>query len=92
MNESIPAIDPADLDQQLRDRKIDTLILAGIATSGAVLSTVREAADRDYQVSVLEDGSADRDQDAHNLLTQKTFPRQDYVISIADLPNLLEVK
>lgn len=88
----VGAFSTTDLDQQLRDRKIDTLILAGIATSGVVLSTVREAADRDYQVYVLEDGSADRDQDVHNWLTQKIFPRQAYVISIADLSNLLEIK
>jgi nicotinamidase-related amidase len=88
----VGAFSTTDLDQQLRDRKIDTLILAGITTNGVVLSTVREAADRDYQVYVLEDGSSDRDQDVHNLLAQKIFPRQAYVISIADLSNLLEVK
>lgn len=39
-----------------------------------------------------EAGSSDRDLDVHNFLTQKIFPRQAYVISIADLSNLLEVK
>jgi nicotinamidase-related amidase len=85
----VGAFSTTDLDQQLRDRKIDTLILAGISTSGVVLSTVREAADRDYRVYVLEDGSFDRDRDVHDLLTQKVFPRQAYVISIAELSNLL---
>ncbi len=86
----VGAFSTTDLDQQLRDRKIDTLILAGIATSGVVLSTVREAADRDYQMYVLEDGCSDRDQDVHNFLIQKIFPKQAHVISIADLPKLLE--
>lgn len=31
------------LDEQLRDRGVDTLLLAGISTSGVVLSTVRDA-------------------------------------------------
>jgi nicotinamidase-related amidase len=88
----VGAFSTTDLDQQLRERKIDTLVLAGITTSGVVLSTVREAADRDYQLYVLEDGSADRDQEVHDVLTKKVFPRQANVISIADLPQLLEVK
>jgi len=85
----VGAFSTTDLDQQLRDQKIDTLILAGITTSGVVLSTVREAADRDYRVYVLEDGCSDHDQEVHDLLTEKVFPRQAYVISIADLSNLL---
>jgi hypothetical protein len=30
--------------------------------------------------------------DPHHSMTQKIFPRQAYVISITDLPNLLEAK
>jgi nicotinamidase-related amidase len=85
----VGAFSTTDLDEQLRDGKIDTLILAGISTSGVVLSTVRDAADRDYRLYVLEDGCADRDQNVHDLLTQKVFPRQAYIISIADLSSLL---
>ena len=83
------AFSTTDLDQQLRDRNIDTLILTGIITSGVVLSTVREAADRDYHLYVLEDGCADRDQDTHTFLIRKIFPRQAHVLSIADLSHLL---
>jgi nicotinamidase-related amidase len=78
-----------DLNEQLQERGIDTLILAGISTSGVVLSTVREAADRDYRIFVLEDGSADGDPDVHEMLTRKVFPRQATVITAADLPKLL---
>ncbi|MGV9899945.1 cysteine hydrolase family protein, partial [Streptomyces tendae] len=39
-----------DLDQQLRERGITTLVVSGLSTSGAVLSTVIDAADRDYQL------------------------------------------
>ena len=78
-----------DLDRQLRDRGVDTLILAGISTSGVVLSTVRDAADHDYRLYVLEDGCADTDPEVHRVLTQKIFPRQAYVVSIAELPGLL---
>ncbi len=55
---------------------VSHLVLAGIATSGVVLSTVREAADRDYQLTVLADGCADADEEVHRVLLGKVFPRQ----------------
>jgi nicotinamidase-related amidase len=85
----VGAFSTTDLDQQLRDRGIDTLILAGISTSGVVLSTVRDGADRDYRVYVLEDATADPDPEIHELLMRKVFPRQAHVITTADLTTLL---
>jgi nicotinamidase-related amidase len=85
----VGAFSTTDLDRQLRERAIDTLVLAGIATSGVVLSTVRDAADRDYRVYVLEDGCRDRDPEVHGLLMQRVFPRQAYVVALADLTGLL---
>lgn len=78
-----------DLDQQLRDRGIDTLILAGLSTSGVVLSTVRDAHDRDYRLFVLADLTADPDQEVHDFLTARIFPRQAHVITTPDLEALL---
>jgi nicotinamidase-related amidase len=83
------AFSTTDLDRELRERGIDTLILAGLATSGVVLSTVRDAADRDYRLYVLEDCSSDPDREVHDLLIRKVFPRQAYIVSSADLPGLL---
>jgi nicotinamidase-related amidase len=85
----VGAFSTTDLDQQLRDRGIITLILAGISTSGVVLSTVRDAADRDYQVLVLADSCADPQPGVHDFLTEKIFPRQAHVITSADLKDLL---
>ncbi|GIH12072.1 MFS transporter [Rugosimonospora africana] len=85
----VGAFSTTDLDRQLRDRGVTTLILGGISTSGVVLSTVRDAADRDYRVFVLSDGSADSDREVHDVLTQKVFPRQADVITVAELPDLL---
>ena len=65
-----------DLDVILRSQGVDTLILMGHATSGVILSTVRYAADADYQLIVVEDGCADRDPEVHTLLMEKIFPRQ----------------
>ncbi len=44
-----------DLETILRANEINTLVLLGIATSGCVLTTVRWAADLDYELVVLSD-------------------------------------
>jgi nicotinamidase-related amidase len=81
----VGAFTTTDLGDQLRDRAITTLILAGISTSGVVLSTVREAMDRDYQIVVLEDATADPDPDTHTFLTATIFPRHAAVLAVDDL-------
>lgn len=57
-------------------------MLAGIATSGVVLSTVRQAADPDYRLVVLADGCLDPDPEVHRVLTEKVFPRQADVVPV----------
>ena len=84
----VAAFSTTDLEQQLKGRGITTLILAGVSTSGVVLSTVREAADRDYHIYVLADASADRDPHVHAVLTEKVLPMQAHLITVADLPRL----
>ena len=85
----VGAFSTTDLDEQLRERGIDTLILAGLSTSGVVLSTVRDAHDRDYRVFVLADLTADPDQEVHEFLIGRVFPRQAQVITSADLSGLM---
>jgi nicotinamidase-related amidase len=77
-----------DLDRQLRERGVDTLVLAGISTSGVVLSTVRDGHDRDYALYVLSDASADPDPEMHEFVMTKVFPRQADVITVAELEQL----
>jgi nicotinamidase-related amidase len=78
----ISAFTGSDLEVVLRAQNIDHIVLAGIATSGVVLSTLREAADKDYRITVLSDGCADRDEEVHRVLLTKIFPRQADVITI----------
>jgi nicotinamidase-related amidase len=80
----VSAFAGSDLDLVLRAGGIDHLVLAGIATSGVVLSTVREAADLDYRLTVLSDGCLDGDPEVHRVLTEKVFPRQAEVTTVAD--------
>jgi nicotinamidase-related amidase len=79
-----------DLHEQLQAKGIDTLLLAGISTSGVVLSAVRDGHDRDYRLIVLSDLTADPDTEVHDFLVRRIFPRQAEVISSADLPGLLQ--
>ena len=85
----VGAFSTTDLDEQLRKRGISTVVLAGISTSGVVLSTVRDAADRDYRIIVLADGCADFDAEVHDVLLGKVFPRQADVVNTAELDDLL---
>ncbi|MCT9010481.1 cysteine hydrolase family protein [Streptomyces rhizosphaerihabitans] len=79
-----------DLDQQLRERGITTLVVSGISTSGVVLSTVIDAADLDYRLYVLSDGVADPDTEVHNVLLHKVFPSRAHIIDTAELHALLQ--
>jgi nicotinamidase-related amidase len=84
----VGAFSTTDLPEQLRGRDIDTLILAGVSTSGVVLSTLRDAADRDYRIFVIADACADPNATVHEVLTQDVFPRQADVISTAEVASL----
>ena len=65
----VSAFTGSDLEVLLRSMNADHLVLTGIATSGVVLSTLREAADRDEEV--------------HRVLLEKVFPRQATVTDVA---------
>jgi len=80
----VSAFAGSDLDVVLRAGGIQSLVLTGISTSGVVLSTLRQAADLDFDLIVLSDGCADGDDEVHRVLTEKVFPRQAQVMTIAD--------
>jgi nicotinamidase-related amidase len=72
----ISAFTGSDLEVVLRSFGIQHIVLTGVSTSGVVLSTTREAADKDYRITILSDGCADADEEVHRVLTTKVFPRQ----------------
>ena len=80
----VSAFAGSDLDVILRAGGIDHLVLTGIATSGVVLSTLRQAADLDFELTVLHDACLDRDPEVHRVLAEKVFPRQAEVRSVED--------
>jgi nicotinamidase-related amidase len=76
----ISAFSGSDLEVVLRAQDISHLVLCGIATSGVVLSTLREAADKDYQLTILADCCVDSDEEVQRVLLSKVFPQQAEVV------------
>lgn len=68
--------------------QIDTVVIVGLVTSGAVLSAVRQLSDLDFRLVVLEDCCADHDAEVHKMLCEKVFPKQAKVIESSELSSL----
>lgn len=81
MKHRVSAFHGTDLDMILRANEIDTLVQFGIATSGVVLSTLVDAADRDYKISVIKDCCADMDEELHTCLIDKYFTKRGEVVT-----------
>ena len=74
-----------DLYEQLTARGVKTIIISGIAIRGVVLSTVRDAADKDLRIFVMKDLCLDADPEIHKVLTEKVFPAQAWVLTSDEL-------
>lgn len=83
------ALSTTDLNRRLRECGITTLVISGITTSGVVLSTITDAADRDYELYLLSDCVADPDPGTHHTLMTRVFPRLAHIIDTATLRSLL---
>ena len=79
-----------DLDQQLRRRGIDTIILGGIATNFGVESTARAAFDRSYKLIFAEDAMSSMDGEAHQFVCKNIFPKMGRVRSTRAVIDLLQ--
>ena len=64
-----------DLEQLLRERGIDTVVLGGISTNIGVESTARQGTGLGFAFVIVEDASSARDADAHRYSFDKIFPR-----------------
>ena len=80
----VSAFTGSDLQVVLRSLGAGTLVLTGIATSGVVLSTLRQAADPDEVHTALLASGVDADPEVHRVLTGKVFPRQAAVRTVAE--------
>jgi nicotinamidase-related amidase len=60
------------LQELLEQQGIGRLVLAGVATSGTILSTTRWAFDIGYRVTVCRDACADPDPEVHEALVDES--------------------
>jgi len=79
-----------ELDQQLRRRGIDTIILGGIATNFGVESTARAAFDRSYKLIFAEDAMSSMDGEAHQFVCKNIFPKMGRVRSTRAVIDMLQ--
>jgi nicotinamidase-related amidase len=84
----VGAFSTTDLHEQLQERGIVNLLLAGVSTSGVVLSTVRAGADLDYRLFVLEDASGDPEPEVHAFLVDHILGKQAEIIRVDEVPAL----
>jgi nicotinamidase-related amidase len=80
----VSAFQGSDLEIVLRGLGVDNLVIFGLSTSGAVLSTVRQAADLDFKLTVLADLCCDRNEDVHTMLVEQLFPKQTNVVGVEE--------
>lgn len=64
-----------DLDQQLRRRGLDTLLICGIATNFGVESTARQAHEAAYAPILIEDAMSGFSAEEHAFAVRHVFPR-----------------
>lgn len=84
----ISAFSGSDLEVILRVKGIQHLVLTGYATSGVILSTCCESADKDYQLTILTDCCGNADEEVNQALFNKVFPRMALVTSLENWSNL----
>lgn len=64
-----------DLEQQLKTRGVDTVVLTGISTNHGVESTARQGTGLGFVFVLVEDACAGLDAEEHRFAFEKIFPR-----------------
>src|ERR1700677_4897925 len=64
-----------DLEQQLKSRGIDTVVLTGISTNAGVESTARQGTGLGFGFVVVEDACSGQDGEQHRFACEKILPR-----------------
>jgi nicotinamidase-related amidase len=64
-----------DLEQSLKQRGINTIVLTGIASNIGVESTARQGTGLGFAFVIVEDACGTTDEETHRSVFEKTFPR-----------------
>ena len=79
-----------ELNDELKQRNITGIVLAGVATSIGVEGTARAASELGYNISFAQDAMSDRNEDAHKHSLQYIFPRIGEVDSTDNIIAMME--
>lgn len=85
------AFTATNLDQALRRRGVNTVIMGGIATNLGVESTARSAHELGYALVFAEDAMSSRTAEMHAFATKTLFPLIGYVRSSEEIRAALVV-
>lgn len=79
-----------DLECQLKARGVTQVVVTGVATSGGVEATARQAYEQGLNVTLALDAMTDTRQDAHEYSVRNVFPRVGETGSTQDIISLLD--
>lgn len=74
-----------DLEVQLRERGIDTVVLGGVATNFGVEETAREAVARGFAVVVVSDAASSVSSEHHNFAIKQILPMISRVRTVTEV-------
>ena len=79
-----------DIDAQLRELGVDSLVVTGLTTSGCVRATAVDGLQHDYQVVVPREAVGDRNQEAHEANLFDLHAKYVDVWSVAEVITIIE--
>ena len=79
-----------DLERQLKARGVTQVVVTGVATSGGVEATARQAYEQGFNVTLALDAMTDLRQDAHEYSITNVFPRVGETGSTEEILSMLE--
>src|SRR3984885_4102609 len=74
-----------DLEQQLKSRGVDTVVLTGISSNAGVESTARQGTGLGFAFVLVEDACSAQDAEQHRFAFEKIFPRLTRVRTTAEV-------
>ena len=84
------ALATTDLERQLKARGVTQVVVTGVATSGGVESTARQAYEQGFNVTLALDAMTDMREEAHEYSIRNVFPRLGETGSTEEIISLLE--
>ena len=79
-----------DLERQLKERGVSQVVVTGVATSGGVEATARQAYEQGFNVTLALDAMTDMREEAHEYSIRNVFPRVGETGSTKEVISLLE--